>query len=383
MKKKVLLMGKSGSGKTSMRSIIFANYIARDTRRLGATIDVEHSHVRFLGNLVLNLWDCGGQESFMEQYFASQKDNIFRNVEVLIYVFDVESRELEKDMHYYQSCLEALLMNSPNAKIFCLVHKMDLVAEEQRDIIFKEREEDLKRCSRPLECTAFRTSIWDETLYRAWSSIVYQLIPNVKALEHSLNYFANVVDADEVLLFERATFLVISHCQRKQHRDSHRFEKVSNIIKQFKLSCSKLGAKFSSMEVRNSVFAAFIDTFTSNTYVMVVMSDPSIPSEATLINIRNARKYFEELENPNSNLNSSSAGSQHASSHHLHHSVAANHGGHGLVNGGTHPNLYAGSGGGYHQYSAGQQQPQQQQQQPHHLTQYQAYQHNTTTNAYH
>ena len=28
------------------RSIIFANYIARDTRRLGATIDVEHSHVR-------------------------------------------------------------------------------------------------------------------------------------------------------------------------------------------------------------------------------------------------------------------------------------------------------------------------------------------------
>ena len=52
---------KSGSGKTSMRSIIFANYIARDTMRLGATIDVEHSHVKFLGNLVLNLWDCGGQ----------------------------------------------------------------------------------------------------------------------------------------------------------------------------------------------------------------------------------------------------------------------------------------------------------------------------------
>ena len=30
-------MGKSGSGKTSMRSIIFANFIARDTRRIGAT----------------------------------------------------------------------------------------------------------------------------------------------------------------------------------------------------------------------------------------------------------------------------------------------------------------------------------------------------------
>jgi len=289
-------MGKSGSGKTSMRSIIFANYIARDTRRLGATIDVEFSHVRFLGNLVLNLWDCGGQEAFMESYFVSQRDNIFRNVEVLIYVFDVESRELEKDIAYYQSCLEAILQNSPDAKIFCLIHKMDLVQEDQRDVIFRDREEDLKRLSKPLDCSCFRTSIWDETLYKAWSSIVYLLIPNVHVLEQNLTQFADIIDADEVLLFERATFLVISFKQRKEHRDIHRFEKISNIIKQFKLSCSKLAAQFQSMEIRNSEFTAFIDLFTSNTYVMVVMSDSTVPSAATLINIRNARKHFEKLE---------------------------------------------------------------------------------------
>jgi Ras-related GTP-binding protein A/B len=57
----------------------------------------------------------------MENYFASQRDNIFRNVEVLIYVFDVES--------------EAILQNSPEAKVFCLVHKMDLVQEDQRDMV--------------------------------------------------------------------------------------------------------------------------------------------------------------------------------------------------------------------------------------------------------
>jgi len=296
MKKKVLLMGKSGSGKTSMRSIIFANYIARDTRRLGATIDVEHSHVRFLGNLVLNLWDCGGQEAFMENYFASQRDNIFRNVEVLIYVFDVESRELEKDIHYYQSCLEAILQNSPDAKVFCLIHKMDLVQDDQRDIIFEERQKDLKKLSKPLDCTCFATSIWDETLYKAWSSIVYQLIPNVQQLEQNLSAFANILDADEVLLFEKATFLVISYCERVQHRDVHRFEKISNIIKQFKLSCGKIGASFESMEVRNSSFASFIEMFTPNMVVMVVMSDTSIPSAVTQLNIKNARKHFEKLE---------------------------------------------------------------------------------------
>jgi len=149
------LMGRSGSGKTSMRSIIFANYIARDTMRLGATIDVEHSHVRFLGNLVLNLWDCGGQEAFMENYFSSQRDHIFRNVEVLIYVFDIESRENQRDLRDYRNCLEAILQNSKDAKIFCLIHKMDLVPEDQREKIFKLRENELQTLSLPLKMTLF------------------------------------------------------------------------------------------------------------------------------------------------------------------------------------------------------------------------------------
>lgn len=39
---------------------------------------------------------------------------------------------------------------------------------------------------------------------------------------------------------------------------------------------SKLQSQFQSMEVRNAQFAAFIDTLTPNTYVMVVVSDTSI-----------------------------------------------------------------------------------------------------------
>ena len=71
--------------------------------------------------------------------------------QVLIYVFDVESRELEKDMHYYQSCLEAIMTYSEKAKVFCLVHKMDLIQEDQRNLMFEEREAQLKKLSLPLE----------------------------------------------------------------------------------------------------------------------------------------------------------------------------------------------------------------------------------------
>lgn len=38
----------------------------------------------------------------------------------------------------------------------------------------------------------------------------------------------------------------------------------------------KLATRFTAMEVRNSQFALFIDVFTPNTYIMVVMSDPTI-----------------------------------------------------------------------------------------------------------
>lgn len=71
----------------------------------------------------------------MESYFATQRENIFRNVEVLIYVFDVESQDSKKDMTYYRSCLEAINEHSPGAKIFCLVHKMDLVSESKRSAV--------------------------------------------------------------------------------------------------------------------------------------------------------------------------------------------------------------------------------------------------------
>jgi Ras-related GTP-binding protein A/B len=127
-----------------------------------------------------------------------------------------------------------------------------------------------------LPTVCFGTSIWDETLYRAWSSIVYSLIPNMQDLEKHLNSFCSICNADEVVLFERATFLVISHATHTEHRDIHRFEKISNIIKQFKLSCSKSQAQFQGMEVRNSNFTAFIDFFTANTYIMVIMSDQNI-----------------------------------------------------------------------------------------------------------
>ena len=266
-------MGRMGAGKTSMRSIIFANYLARDAYRITFTVDVNKHRVRFLGGLVLSLWDCGGQDMFMEQYFQAQREHIFKNVEVLIFVFDVTSKDFAGDLAHYESCLSALSDLSKQAKIFCLVHKMDLVKEQEREIKFLEKSARILEATKPdfkTKTTCLKTSIWDETLYKAWSTIVSILLPNMKQLKESLKQICCALEANEVVLFEKSTFLVIANYDAMEHEDIHRFEKISNIIKQFKLSCIKTNYQFVSMVVKNEKFTAMIDEFTSSTYIMVI-----------------------------------------------------------------------------------------------------------------
>ncbi|MCO5555687.1 hypothetical protein L7F22_009232 [Adiantum nelumboides] len=333
MKKKILLMGRSGSGKTSMRALVFSAYRAADTDRLGQTLDVEHSHVRFLGNLVLNLWDCGGQQSYMDNYLDSQRHQVFSAVGVLIYVFDLvgeDSEEWDKDVRSYKECLSALQDNSPDAHVFCLLHKMDLVDASRRRSVYASRVEELRKKSEGTQINCFATSIWDETIYKAWSKIIHTLIPNVADLERRLDHFAQVNGAKEVVIFERTTFLVISKStarlndlskseQERQKEikmeeegyppaDSNaaiaidesglypgRFGKISQLIKGLRLACSKLQSQFQAIEMRTNAFSAYLDILTPNTYIMVITADPKIELSAIKLNTQLVRDHFEHL----------------------------------------------------------------------------------------
>lgn len=79
---------------------------------------------------VQNLWDCGGQNAFVDNYLTAQKDTIFANVAVLIYVFDITTTEWESDLKYFDEILTALRENSPEAGVWILINKMDLVDKE-------------------------------------------------------------------------------------------------------------------------------------------------------------------------------------------------------------------------------------------------------------
>lgn len=299
-------MGKSGAGKTSMRSIIFASYVADDVYRLGMTMDIEHAHVRMLGNLVVNLWDCGGQDSFMESYFMFQKEQIFKGCEVLIYVLDVKSERPDADILGYRECLKAIADYSGNAKIFALVHKMDLIEDpEEKQKIFDQKKKELEEIAHQNRLTVdiAKTSIWDKTLYSAWSKIVTQLIPKKEKFELELKNLAEQAGANEVLLFEKATMLNI--CYIKSHGKEYeenediiaeRMEGLSHYLKNFKLICWRKATNFESLEIRTSTFSAIMQIFTDYTCIMLVSFNPDIPMWNWRKAIERIRPKFQKLD---------------------------------------------------------------------------------------
>ena len=114
---------------------------------------------------------------------------------------------------------------------------MDLVLEENRDEIFKKRKHQLEEKSGNFKIKCYPTSIWEATLYKAWTQIISELSPNKEEIEKSLKNFVEACNANEVILFEKNTFLLCFSYSSKYEEnidDELRFEKISHFIKKFK-----------------------------------------------------------------------------------------------------------------------------------------------------
>jgi len=166
----------------------------------------------------------------------------------------------------------------------------------------ERRSRELQADSGAVPVTVFGTSIYDETLYKAWSSIVHTIIPNAAVLSKHLTTFAQACSATEAILFERTTFLVLATStpsdgsEKANDLSSTRYERTSELIKALKHSCSRMREEFHALEMELPEFTAVLDGMTRNTYILLIVHDPTIETAALRINIRLARPKFEELQ---------------------------------------------------------------------------------------
>lgn len=294
---KVLLMGRSAAGKSSMKSVIFEKFSPDVTKKFKATVDVHKQSVNFL-NLKLWLWDCGGQTLYMDGYADGSKPFMFSDVQAMVYVFDVENvdHDLDLDYHYYMLCLTALRKHSPSAIVFCLVHKMDLLQPDQRQSAFESRQADLLRMSAPTRCRCYMSSIYQNSLYYAWSAVVHELVPNIREMKRSLLKFALTMECEEVLLVERATFLVVYRYRRNETgTDPADSQRAAQVLRRFQRTC-KDPVQFSTIVVKNSNFTIVADVLTPFTLILVVVKNGTTLEGAIIHNIKKAREHFTKFE---------------------------------------------------------------------------------------
>lgn len=102
-------------------------------------------------NMEFSLWDCPGQHAFYDNYFNSQRLPIFSDTAALVYVFDATSKDTEKDLKNFENSINALKEFSPEAKVFVLSHKTDLVPLKERYEKFEAFKESVLKRSQEFE----------------------------------------------------------------------------------------------------------------------------------------------------------------------------------------------------------------------------------------
>lgn len=255
----------------------------------------------------------------MDSYLSTQRSTIFADVSALIYVFDIESRDPALDLETYHSVIETLKQYSPAALVFCLIHKMDLVQNEHRERIYDERCAMVVKKSEGMNLETFASSIWDQTLYKAWAGIVHRMIPNLTVIEKFLLAFARQIYAEEIVLFERSTFLTVTHVSAVETPPSptaetvtdddrptytttpapDRHERISAIMKSYKHVATRhsktpqsASGSFVLFKAQTPNFNSFLARFTENTYICVVIPPGEAAFNCAVLNTMIAKDAF-------------------------------------------------------------------------------------------
>ena len=172
---------------------------------------------------------------------------------------------------------------------------MDKIDEEKRDIIISNKLEKFKSKAGNFEINIYQTSIWEITLYKAFSNILSSLVKNNEKIRQILEDYAKACNADEVILFDRKTLLAISSYNSKEFKDEERFEKICNSLKKFQSNYKSISNHFNDLIIKNKVNTIYFNQFNNCTYIMIVLSNKNCNLEFVKLNIEIIKKEFENI----------------------------------------------------------------------------------------
>ncbi|MFQ5981004.1 MAG: ADP-ribosylation factor-like protein [Candidatus Heimdallarchaeota archaeon] len=188
---KVLFMGLGASGKSSIRSVVFEGKDATDVADYAATINYTRSSKSLIGT-AFQVFDCGGQESFINNFIGDQAEFIFSDVKILVWVVDVANfDQVSTSKFYFDHAIEKLNTYSSGAVVFCLCHKIDLVLADMREELLQTMRQFFAPPI-PTEISYAGTSIFDHSVFKVFGEIIRTLMgqsTKAKSVSEALQEF--------------------------------------------------------------------------------------------------------------------------------------------------------------------------------------------------
>lgn len=159
---------------------------------------------QFLSLIDLSVMELPGQLNYFEPSYDSER--LFLSVGALVYVIDSQDEYLNA-LTNLSTIIEYAYRVNPKIHIEVLIHKIDGLSEDyridaQRDIMQRTGDELLDLGLEGVQVSFYLTSIFDHSIYEAFSRIVQKLVPELPSLENMLDNLVAHSSIDKVFLFD-------------------------------------------------------------------------------------------------------------------------------------------------------------------------------------
>ncbi|XP_057309321.1 ras-related GTP-binding protein C-like [Hydractinia symbiolongicarpus] len=211
-KPKILLMGLRRSGKSSILKVVFHKMSPNETLFLESTNKIVKDDISNSSFVQFRIWDFPGQIDFFGHDFDS--DQIFSGCGSLVFVIDAQDDYMDALTKLHQTVTRAYKVN-PNIKFEVFIHKVDGLTDDhkietQRDIHQRATGELEDAGLENLQLSFYLTSIYDHSVFEAFSKVVQKLIVQLPTLENLLNILIQHSGIEKAFLFDVVSKIYIA-----------------------------------------------------------------------------------------------------------------------------------------------------------------------------
>ncbi|KAK3925618.1 Ras-related GTP-binding protein C [Frankliniella fusca] len=211
-KPRILLMGLRRSGKSSIQKVVFHKMSPNETLFLESTNKIIKDDISNSSFVQFQIWDFPGQIDFFDPTFDS--DMIFGGCGALVFVIDAQDEYNDALNRLHQTVTKAHKVN-PSIRFEVFIHKVDGLSDDykmetQRDIHQRANDDLLESGQEQIHLSFHLTSIYDHSIFEAFSKVVQKLIPQLPTLENLLNILISNSAIEKAFLFDVVSKIYIA-----------------------------------------------------------------------------------------------------------------------------------------------------------------------------